>query len=567
MGKKKVSLYTALGRWSRNFSWWLIIAMLVIAALLVIAGIVLIIIGKPEYHELLFKIAKILGAGGTAIGTLKAFWKQICEKIDLINLQHANGHVIICGLGDKGMRLMRTFTDTDKECRVVSIEAKQDHHDIPSCRQRGVLVLTGDASDKVMLDEANAGSAKYLFAVTGDDKTNIEIARQGKELSKASINSLRCYVHINNSSLRDIMAKHDLFAKSYDVFDASIINIYDTAARVVMEKYPPDRYARYIKPIAEAVRIIIIGFGKMGESIVKQAARIGHYYEWRKLEVTVVDRNAKGFEEKFFAVYGDGKTPNSFIVPDIHVQFVERDPECLVNIDEIIGQNNNKPAIVYIAMENDAIGASLSLRVRNMLDTDDIPIVICMQSSLSELMEGQSAHSISDRNIHSFNILDWACGYSVLMDEVTDELARTIHSAYVNTQMPFVTWKELNEDMKDANRWQADHLSIKLRAIGCDGDDLSPLDKAERNPEVFERLSEMEHRRWMAERLMDGWRYGTERDNSRKIHNLIVPYEQLSDAEKNKDKDMVQNIRNLVKSEGWKKQKEFLQSTSFSRYE
>jgi hypothetical protein len=158
---------------------------------------------------------------------------------------------------------------------------------------------------------------------------------------------------------------------------------------------------------------------------------------------------------------------------------------------------------------------------------------------------------------------------------VTDELARNIHAAYVNTQMPLekgnnialVTWEKLDEVMKDANRWQADHLSIKLRAIGCDGNDLSPLDTAENNPEFFELLSEMEHRRWMAERLMDGWRYGPERNNAKKIHHLIVPYEQLSDVEKNKDKDMIKNIRNLVKSDGWKKQKEFLQNTSFSKYE
>lgn len=545
--------------------------MLVIAALLVIAGMVLMIIGKPEHQEILFKIAQILGAGGTAFATLKAYWKEIWEKIDLIKLQHATGHVIICGLGDKGMRLMSTFTA--KGYRVVFIEAKQEHPDIPSCRQRGVLVLTGDASDIVMLDEANAGSAKYLFAVTGDDNTNVEIARQGKKLSEEVKNFLRCYVHITNSSLRNIMAKHDLFAKSYDEFDASIINIYDTAARVVMEKFPPDLYARERKQPADAIRIIIIGFGKMGESIVKQAARIGHYYEWQKIDVTVVDRNAKGLEEKFFAVYGDGKRPHTFIVPDIQVSFIERDPECLANLDEMMGQDKTQPAIVYIAVDDDAIGASLALRIRSMLGTDDIPIVICMRSSLSELMEGQSAPYMSGRNIHPFNILDAACGYSVLMEEVTDELARTIHSSYVNTQMPLekgnntalVTWNKLDEVMKDANRAQADHLSVKLRAIGCDSYDLSHLDKAENNPMFFELLSEMEHRRWMAERLMDGWRYGPERNNAKKIHHLIVPYEQLPEAEKNKDKDMIKNIRNLVLSAGWKKQQDFLQSTSFSK--
>ncbi len=58
--------------------------------------------------------------------------------------------------------------------------------------------------------------------------------------------------------------------------------------------------------------------------------------------------------------------------------------------------------------------------------------------------------------------------------------------------------------MKDANRWAADHLSVKLRAIGFDGQDLSVFDKVANDTEFLEKLSEMEHRRWMAERLMDG---------------------------------------------------------------
>ena len=65
-----------------------------------------------------------------------------------------------------------------------------------------------------------------------------------------------------------------------------------------------------------------------------------------------------------------------------------------------------------------------------------------------------------------------------------------------------VAWEGLNEFMKDANRWSADHLSVKLRSIGFDGQNLSVFDKVANDSEFLEKLSEMEHRRWMAERLM-----------------------------------------------------------------
>jgi voltage-gated potassium channel Kch len=677
MVKHTASIFTRFGRFGQKYSWRLIIAILVTAALLAIAGVFFIIIGKPNMKEMLFNLAQFLAACGTILATIKGFWKPIREKYDLIRLQQTSGHIVICGLGDKGMRLMNIFTE--KGFRVVIIESQKDHPDIAGCRERNVLVMTGDAADDVVLDEANTAKAKYLFAVTGNDDANISIAHQGKNLARAGYKAdekifLRCYVHVINSSLRNIFARHELFAKTYDYFDASIFNVYETSARAILEKYPPDLYAGRQGLSTDTIPIVVIGFGLMGENIVKQATRVGHYARWTKLGISIIDNNIKERSEKFLAVYGDGKKPPSFVVPDININFVDRDPECLSRPADITGAGGQKPAAVYIAVDDDSIGTSLALRVRRMLGSDDTPVIVCMRSSLSELMKGKEAQFIVDQNIHGFNILDAACGYQVLIEEITDELAQTIHSAYVNAQIPFtkddftkstplallqsvvydvpimqnidqqnqldtlnqilkkpdlydclrekhkdvltpeirrqvaktkylrsktfdrltiteqtqililnafmldytypelypaqkrenaalVAWEGLNEVMKDANRWAADHLSVKLRSIGFDVQDLLVFDKVAGDPEFLEKLSEMEHRRWMAERLMDGWIYGPKRDNRKKIHDLLIPYGQLSVEEKDKDKDMIQNIKNLVTSAGWKEQRNFFKNS------
>jgi voltage-gated potassium channel Kch len=573
MEKKALSSYTVFGRWSRKYSWWLVIGMLSTAAALVIIGVVLLIMDKPEQQERLFRIAKYLGAGGTALASLKAFWKEILGKYALIRLQQTTGHVVICGLGDKGKLLVDTFRA--KGNRVVAIESKKDHPDIPGCTERGVLVLIGDASDAVVLDEANTARARFLFAVTGNDNTNIKITSQGRLLVEAvrtagEVCNLRCYTHIASSSLQDIFSRHDLFVKTYDGFDASIFNIYETSARVVLEKYPPDFYARRQGQAGATLPVVLIGFGRMGEHIVKQAARIGQYVDWKQLEITVIDRGVKGSAEKFLAAYGDGHTSPSLIVPGIKLRFVERDPVSLSSLDELTGMSGSQPAVVYIALDNDSDGVSLALRVRTLLGSDAAPVVVCMRSALSELMKGHEAKFTVDRNIHGFNILESACGYQVLMEEVTDELARAIHNAYLDslrnqpdaaTNPSLVKWKDLPEDKKYSNRWQADHLSVKLRAIGCDGMDPAPLEHAAHDPSLLEAMSELEHRRWMAERLMSGWRYAAARDDARKLHPLLVPYEELSAGEKAKDDTMILNMKNLIASPGWKKQREFIYET------
>jgi len=655
--------------------------MLIAAAVLAIAGLFLIIIGKPAKQDILFNIAQFLAACGTILATVQGFWKQIREKYDLIRLQQASGHIVICGLGGKGMRLMNTFTE--KGFRVVVIEAQPDHPDIAGCRERNVVVMIGDASDHVVLDEANTARAKYLFAVSGDDNTNINIAHRAKHLAETSHETdekifLRCYAHVADSSLRNTFARHELFAKTYDYFDASIFNVYETSARVIFEKYPADFYADELCLSTDTIPIAVIGFGIMGENIVKQAARVGHYARWTKLGISIVDNNIEERSEKFIALYGDGKTPPSFVVPDIKLNFIERNPEGLLSSADITGTDGRQPVAVYIAVDDDSIGISLALRVRRMLGSDNAPVIVCMRSFLSELIKGKEARFIVDQNIHGLNIYDAACGYQVLIEEITDELAQAIHSAYVNSQILFtkddfttgtplallrsvvqdvpgmwnideqnpidslnqilkkpdlynclcvkhrdvltpkikkqadktkylrsksfgglsvteqtqililnasmldgaftklypskkrantalVAWEGLGEAMKDANRWSADHLSVKLRSIGFDGQDLSIFDKVANDPEFFEKLSEMEHRRWMAERLMDGWSYGPKRDNRKKIHDLLIPYGQLAVEEKDKDKDMIQNIKNLVTSAGWKEQRNFFKNSSADR--
>lgn len=680
MIRQSGQVHSSFVRWRRKYSWYLVIFMLATALILVIVGVALIILGKPEHQRTLFKLAKLLGAGGTALGSVQAFWKEIWEKCELVRLQNTSGHAVICGLGDKGMLLTKTIKE--KGYRVVVVEARNNHADIAGCKERGVLVLVGDASDKVMLEEANTGRAGLLLTMTGNDNTNIAIAQQALMLTQEVLQehgspNLRCYAHITNSSLRDVFARHDLFARSHEGFDASIVNVYETAARVLLEKHPPDFFAMKQGLEGEKLRIVVIGFGKMGENIVKHAARIGHYAEWGKLEIIVLERNARVSAEKFLAAHGDGKIPPSFIVPDVAVRFVDRDPECVVSIAEVVDDDSCVPAVIYLALDDDSTAISLAVRFRNMLRSNATPIVVCIHSLLPDLLDDKSSPFTATHNIRTFSILENACGYQVLMEEVADELARTIHSAYVIAQIPFtqgdfehgnemallsavqedihgelaihqgntsldvlneqvlsmpdlfdrlkaksppvwesslmklaqrnaplrnksfdelsiteraeilllnaailnsvypeaypakkrkntsvVAWEELDEAMKDANRWPADHLSIKLRTIGFDGSDMTALELASKQPKILADLSEIEHRRWMAERFMDGWRYGPQRDNSRKIHHLLIPYDQLSDEEKQKDKDMILNIRNLVASPGWKKQREFLGSSS-----
>jgi hypothetical protein len=53
---------------------------------------------------------------------------------------------------------------------------------------------------------------------------------------------------------------------------------------------------------------------------------------------------------------------------------------------------------------------------------------------------------------------------------------------------------------------------------------------------LTEQLAEHNHDTWAQQRLADGWTYGPHRDDLRREHPGLVPYNQLSEAEKEYDR-------------------------------
>lgn len=54
--------------------------------------------------------------------------------------------------------------------------------------------------------------------------------------------------------------------------------------------------------------------------------------------------------------------------------------------------------------------------------------------------------------------------------------------------------------------------------------------------ELSEKLSENVHKVWAQGRTDEGWRCGEERDDTLKIHPNLVPYNELSEADKDYDR-------------------------------
>lgn len=63
-----------------------------------------------------------------------------------------------------------------------------------------------------------------------------------------------------------------------------------------------------------------------------------------------------------------------------------------------------------------------------------------------------------------------------------------------------------------------------------------------------EALAENTHEVWAAGRFKEGWTYGPQRDDKLKKHPDLIPYSELTEGEKQYDRDTAENaIKLLIK--------------------
>jgi len=161
---------------------------------------------------------------------------------------------------------------------------------------------------------------------------------------------------------------------------------------------------------------------------------------------------------------------------------------------------------------------------------------------------------------------------SEINDNIVRKFARAIHSRYRNEMKKqksgsknfYILWvyntgnnkyqnaidfEDLPEDIKNSNLDNAYHIPTKLLAIGyrirlvAKGFKPATLHL---NDEEVEIMARVEHIRWCWDKIMNGWYYGDVKDSRRKTHPSIIPYEDLSESEKEKDRELVRLIPALL---------------------
>jgi Trk K+ transport system NAD-binding subunit len=141
--------------------------------------------GPPTTFEGRIALTLVLFVGllvlAAFIGTISAFMVDRLQR-EGRGMKHTDrrDHVILCGLGQVGYRVLQTLLRLKQE--VVAIERDEDSEFVDLARRARVPVMAADVRNEQVLEDAGVARARAVIACTEDDLTNLEVALNARHV-------------------------------------------------------------------------------------------------------------------------------------------------------------------------------------------------------------------------------------------------------------------------------------------------------------------------------------------------------------------------------------------------
>ncbi|WP_088183048.1 RyR domain-containing protein [Sphingobium sp. Z007] len=319
----------------------------------------------------------------------------------------------------------------------------------------------------------------------------------------------------------------------------------DIAARQLALARPIDGFCR----AGQAGRgVLVIGFTPLVERYVLRILAGGHYRDGGKPAFALHMADAAQGDAAFRA-----RNPGADALSPLRFVEARPDPARIGALIDAHVAASGEPAAILIDLDDDDRALAVALAVDARYRAAALPA-----PPIHVRMAGAHDHRIG-AGIFPFGSLSDLADPDMLLQDRHDALARSIHDFYlegrfadgerIGARASMQEWEDLPESFRDDNRLVADCYSLKLRDIGArlvegNGPSLSLT------PDELEELSRAEHDRWMAAKLVQGWTHGPARDDARRLHPDIVPYDALSEAIKDLDREQVRIMARLLAASG-----------------
>jgi hypothetical protein len=494
------------------------------------------------------QIARIVAPLLTGLAAVQGLLALSREQLKLAGLRILlRDHVVVAGLGDAGFRLATALHASG--LRVVALERDPSNPALAGCRERGISVLKGDATDARLLARAGVPRARHLIVTCGDDGDNVDVTVAARDITPARRSgTLTVLVHVKDLGFWRALQAQTLAGARGAPYRLELFNLFDAAARLALQEHPP----RWDGDGP----VLIVGLEGMGENLLLNLAGL-----WVRRRPTREDRLAVTI-----AGPGCGRQRDQLVA-----RYPELDDACQIDVLDMDLDSADLPdqapvreaAAAYVSLiaEADALAAGLTVAAGARADAPIVVGVADEDAGVARALRGSGPDNVS-----AFGVLSRTLRPALLLLGTNEALARAKHEQYVRDQRAkgdtpetsdaLVDWEELHENFKEQNRRFAEGIGEKLRAAGC-GIVPAPLIDT-RGPllrfgdEEVEELAKLEHDRWADDLERDGWRF-TEgpKDTERKLHPLLIPWDALDEEQREKDREPMRALPEMLAGVGF----------------
>ncbi|HVN73027.1 MAG TPA: RyR domain-containing protein [Methanoregula sp.] len=498
-------------------------------------------------------------------GFMGAVYLYFREEIYLFPLRIRRNHTIVCGLNYHSFLILRDLARRNQKPVIIEEDSQNSYLD--SCKMEGITVIIGNPADKNTLLRAGIKRARYILAFGEDDETNAEVALQTIQIApRQGRQKISPVIQIRDPRFYMLVRRQAFSLQPGSGPSLEFFNQYLMGAKLMLDHNPP---LVTDGPGSPPYPVIVFGAGDLGEMITTRIARswYGKKFPGQKPQIFLVDINAEKICRDLGLRYSGMKDACTLIPVEQDVNAVVFGQWALVEKPEL-----EQGYTAYICFSDDSLGLHTASMLADAGYGREIQVIVRVERNhhVARLIAEDQKNRNGMPEIVPVDMNLLTADSRIIQAGEQDLVARAIHEFYCRNQRQrgetpatnklLVSWDELGEltlakngvdgkKFQESNRNQARMIRTKLNGIGYDIGPITDWDAPGNfrfSAEETEYLAALEHERWMQEKQSGGWRYGTVRDDRKKTHPSIIPYNNLSEPEKEKDRDTVKQIPAII---------------------
>jgi hypothetical protein len=464
-------------------------------------------------------------------------WELIGRGLRRSFFRMNGGHVVLAGLYDDLSELAQSrssfagtfFLAPDRFAAV----------DLARHRPFAEIVPIETRKLPRQLVSLGVGKAKLLAAATRNDLTNVAIAEAGL----ATKGEGELLVRLEQHAVR-VFSSHRLRVRAAQTGrQLAVVSLTQLQARRGMAAAMPGRYTLDGAPRAH---IALCGSGGGLQAASFEVARQGYGLETQIPLISILRTGAGDFAPGALT-----RLQNSGIA---EIDVTDVMTAAADGLDRSIGAlvQHAPPLIAVHCMgENSGEAEALALRWEEVL--------LALHQPIPPIV----AYTGQDHPLGTTGMIRVAASQDLAQARVSarlmDRRARAVHQQYLDGVRTArgeafgdapaeVEWEQLPEAFQDDNRNVADQMDYALASVFMmaePGEGSATLGRDE-----TEVLSGIAHARWMAAKGIAGWKPGPQRDDRKMIHPDMIPYVELDEPAKQKDRDVVDSLADMAALSG-----------------